>query len=157
MWLIGISGHGADSLFSQWGQHYKFAMSVHCHKSEPILIWPQMLLGRKTTTNKQGNRPIPRAQFPMLRTTRTMLHTFAVFRDAMPAVQNQVRHPAVVRGDRLEPAHCLVLQGLLPEDLLARVHPGLTARVSHSPHVVISGCRGRGEVVKQLKGIPFLS
>ena len=33
------------------GQHYKITMSVHCHKSVPILIWAYMLLGHKTTNN----------------------------------------------------------------------------------------------------------
>ena len=34
-------------------QHYQVTMSVHCHKSVPILIWPYMLLRCKTiTTNK---------------------------------------------------------------------------------------------------------
>ena len=37
------------------GQHYKVPMSVHCHKSVPVQIWPKMLLGRKTTnkTNRE--------------------------------------------------------------------------------------------------------
>ena len=39
------------------GQYYKVAMSVHCHKSVPILISPQMLLGHKTT-NKQNQMNI---------------------------------------------------------------------------------------------------
>ena len=30
-------------------QHYKFTMSAHCHKSVPVMIWPEMLLGRKRT------------------------------------------------------------------------------------------------------------
>ena len=32
------------------GLHYKVTMSVHCHKSVPILIWQWMLPGRKTPT-----------------------------------------------------------------------------------------------------------
>ena len=39
-------------------QHYKVTMSVHCHKSVPILIWPDMLLGRKQQTNKSYHQMI---------------------------------------------------------------------------------------------------
>ena len=34
------------------GQHYKIVRSMHCHKVIPVLIWLLMLLGCKTTTNK---------------------------------------------------------------------------------------------------------
>ena len=34
-------------------KHDKVTMSAHCHKSEPVLICPMMLLGCKATTNKQ--------------------------------------------------------------------------------------------------------
>ena len=46
-------GHGADSLVSHWGS----TMSVHCHKLVPILIWPYMLLERKTANNKHHIPP----------------------------------------------------------------------------------------------------
>ena len=39
------------------GQHYEVAMSTLCHKSVPTLIWSHVLLGRKTTTNKQILEP----------------------------------------------------------------------------------------------------
>ena len=32
----------------QMGVRYKVAMSAHCHKSVPVLIWPQTILGRCT-------------------------------------------------------------------------------------------------------------
>ena len=62
MWLSGIECHGAGGLVS----YYKVAMSVHCHKSVPVLIWPYMLLGRKitittiTTKAYSGNSTIRR-------------------------------------------------------------------------------------------------
>ena len=51
MWLSGISGHGVGGLVSQWGRTIKSSYA-HCHKSVAILIWPWMLPGRKTPTNK---------------------------------------------------------------------------------------------------------
>ena len=33
------------------GQHYKVAMSAHCHKSVPVLIWAELLLRGKTSTS----------------------------------------------------------------------------------------------------------
>ena len=52
MWLSGISDQEGQQLYSAVpvGQHYKATMSAHCHKSVPIPIWPQMLLGCKTQT-----------------------------------------------------------------------------------------------------------
>ena len=48
MWLSGELGHGWWPGFPV-GQHYKITMSAHCHKLVPVLIWPYMLLGHKTT------------------------------------------------------------------------------------------------------------
>ena len=45
--------HGAGCLIFQ---HYKVAMSAHCQKFIPVLIWPWMLSGRKTTNNQQLSR-----------------------------------------------------------------------------------------------------
>ena len=50
MRLGGISGNGARFKVRQ---HYKVTMSVNCHKSVLILIWPQILPGRKTPRNNQ--------------------------------------------------------------------------------------------------------
>ena len=35
------------------GWHYK-VMSIHCHKSILVLMWPYLLLGHKTRTKKQA-------------------------------------------------------------------------------------------------------
>ena len=49
--------HCHKSVLSQVRQQdNNIVMSVHCHKSVPIIIWPEMLLGHKTTTNKQSNK-----------------------------------------------------------------------------------------------------
>ena len=49
-WLSGISGHDASGFASQWGRH----------NSVPVLIWPEMLPGRKTsTTNKHSPAEFP--------------------------------------------------------------------------------------------------
>ena len=39
------------------GQRYKAAMSVHCHKSELVLICPSMLFGCKTPAANQLMNP----------------------------------------------------------------------------------------------------
>ena len=37
-------------------RYYKVIVSVHCHKSVPVLIWPKMMPGPKTPTTNQ--RPL---------------------------------------------------------------------------------------------------
>ena len=52
MWLSGISCYSAGGLVSHWGSTIK-SLSALFHNTVPVLIWPQMLLGRKTPINKQ--------------------------------------------------------------------------------------------------------
>ena len=53
-----------------------------------------------------------------------------VHRAPAPHLRHQVRHSPVVPRHRLEPAHALVLQGLLPALLLQGVHAGQPRGVS---------------------------
>ena len=55
--MFGVSTHGTRDLVFQWdSKQYKVTMSVHCHKSVPVLILPKTLLGHKTTTNCVSER-----------------------------------------------------------------------------------------------------
>ena len=57
-----------------------------------------------------------------------------VHRATAPHSRYEVRHPTVVPRHRLEPAHHLVLQRLVPAVLLAGIHAGESRRVSLAAH-----------------------
>ena len=56
IWDLRPDGFWMNHWTSPIGQHYEIAMSTQCYMSAPILIWPQMLLWRKTPT-KNNNLP----------------------------------------------------------------------------------------------------
>ena len=83
------------------GQHYKVVLSVHCHTSGPLMIWPYMFPGRKTpTTNQQSDQH--GAQ--MIKQGKTKVfccpwtYVFVYHRDGMPCLNclSYIMHYTIV-------------------------------------------------------------
>ena len=68
-----------------FGEHYIVAMSAHCHKSVPLLIWPLMLPGRTNPSTISTNLASIRVfRARVTNVTWIGCWTLAAFRENLP-------------------------------------------------------------------------